>query len=319
MPRRRAHVCLTADDAACSSASTSKRPRRRKSGASRRRAAASACMLGAGRRGGRRAADGTVRFGTRPAAARAALRVHRARERGSAPPASACAAPARVGARVVACDRAGASACGRGGRAAATATTTPPPSRRTASRRAAPRRSRGWRRRAASRSWRRADAASTWRCGAGDGAAGVARATCRTTSSSSPSPLVADARWLPGTPQTLVVGTGFVKERLRGEVRLYDVRAQRRPVLRTHAPAGEEAVSAVACTADGLHVVAGSVSGTLVRLDVRGGMPRRGGTRAPPGRFARWRRRAAPSRASASTGCSACTAPPTARCASAST
>ena len=83
---------------------------------------------------------------------------------------------------------------------------------------------------------------------------------------------VADARWLPGTPQTLVVGTGFVKERLRGEVRLYDVRAQRRPVLRTHAPAGEEAVSAVACTADGLHVVAGSVSGTLVRLDVRGGM-----------------------------------------------
>ena len=40
---------------------------------------------------------------------------------------------------------------------------------------------------------------------------------------------VADARWLPGTPQTLVVGTGFVKERLRGEVRLYDVRAQRRP------------------------------------------------------------------------------------------
>ena len=27
-----------------------------------------------------------------------------------------------------------------------------------------------------------------------------------------------------------------------------------------------------ACTADGLHVVAGSVSGTLVRLDVRGGM-----------------------------------------------
>ena len=31
-------------------------------------------------------------------------------------------------------------------------------------------------------------------------------------------------------------------------------------------------MSAVACTADGLHVVAGSVSGTLVRLDVRGGM-----------------------------------------------
>ena len=129
---------------------------------------------------------------------------------------------------------------------------------------------------------------------------------------------VADARWLPGTPQTLVVGTGFVKERLRGEVRLYDVRAaaagapdaraggrgpaRRRRVHRRRPPRRRRLGS-----------------GTLVRLDVRGGMRAAGRTRAPPDRSARWRRRAAPSRASASTGCSACTAPPTARCASAST
>ena len=92
------------------------------------------------------------------------------------------------------------------------------------------------------RSWRRAAAASTWRCGAWRrGSRRGARATCRTTSSSVVPVAVADARWLPGTPQTLVVGTGFVEERLRGEVRLYDVRAQRHPHAPTHAPAGEEA------------------------------------------------------------------------------
>ena len=38
------------------------------------------------------------------------------------------------------------------------------------------------------------------------------------------------ARFVPQLPNALAVGTGFVSQRLRGEVRLYDVAAGRRPV-----------------------------------------------------------------------------------------
>ncbi|EOD41917.1 hypothetical protein EMIHUDRAFT_194512 [Emiliania huxleyi CCMP1516] len=67
----------------------------------------------------------------------------------------------------------------------------------------------------------------------------------------------------------LATGHGFVASRLRGEVRLYDTSAQRKPVARVVAPLGEEAISAVAVSADGRHVFAGSVSGHLARLDAR--------------------------------------------------
>ena len=46
-------------------------------------------------------------------------------------------------------------------------------------------------------------------------------------------------------------------------MRLYDTSAQRKPVARVVAPLGEEAISAVAVSADGRHVFAGSVSGQL--------------------------------------------------------
>ena len=52
-------------------------------------------------------------------------------------------------------------------------------------------------------------------------------------------------------------------------MRLYDTSAQRKPVARVIAPLGEEAISAVAVSADGRHVFAGSVSGHLARLDAR--------------------------------------------------
>lgn len=74
------------------------------------------------------------------------------------------------------------------------------------------------------------------------------------------------------SPKLLATGHGFVQQRLRGEVRLYDVAAQRRPVCRSIAPLGEEAVSAVVASADGRHIFAGSVSGSLARLDARMGL-----------------------------------------------
>ena len=74
---------------------------------------------------------------------------------------------------------------------------------------------------------------------------------------------------VPTQPSWLCMGTGHVQQRLRGEVRLYDVAAKRRPVARTIAPLGEEAMRAVACTPDGRYVLAGSISGLICRLDVR--------------------------------------------------
>jgi len=80
---------------------------------------------------------------------------------------------------------------------------------------------------------------------------------------------VSAVKFLPQQKKRLVVTTGFVDQRLRGEVRLYDVSAQRRPVARAIAPLGDEALSAVECSLDGNSVFAGSVSGTIARLDVR--------------------------------------------------
>lgn len=70
-------------------------------------------------------------------------------------------------------------------------------------------------------------------------------------------------------PQQLVASTGFVDQRLRGEVRLYDASAQRRPVMRKIAPLGEEALTAITCACDGMTVLAGSCSGSMARLDLR--------------------------------------------------
>jgi len=78
--------------------------------------------------------------------------------------------------------------------------------------------------------------------------------------------------WMPDRPQAFVTGHGFVEQRLRGEVRLYDAAAARRPQLRSIAPLGEEAVTSVAVSSDGLSVYAGSVTGCLVRLDMRKGL-----------------------------------------------
>ena len=78
-----------------------------------------------------------------------------------------------------------------------------------------------------------------------------------------------DARFVPQLPNALVAATGFVQFRLRGEVRLYDVLAGRRPQARNMAQMGEEAISALGCTPDGRYVIAGSVSGGLCRLDLR--------------------------------------------------
>lgn len=80
---------------------------------------------------------------------------------------------------------------------------------------------------------------------------------------------VSGARWLPGQPTVLAVSTGYVQSRLLGEVRLYDVAAGRRPTARRKGALGEEAVRSIACTPDGRYVLAGSGSGSMVRLDLR--------------------------------------------------
>ena len=81
---------------------------------------------------------------------------------------------------------------------------------------------------------------------------------------------------IPSEPnhQRIAMATGYVQSRLRGEVRLYDVAAQRKPVLRSFAPLGEEALRSVACTHDGRYVIAGSTTGTICRLDLRMGLKR---------------------------------------------
>ena len=80
---------------------------------------------------------------------------------------------------------------------------------------------------------------------------------------------VSGLRFVPDAPAQIVASTGFVQFRLRGEVRLYDVKAQRRPTTRSIAPLGEEAIQSIACSPDGRYVIAGSGSGGLARLDMR--------------------------------------------------
>lgn len=75
--------------------------------------------------------------------------------------------------------------------------------------------------------------------------------------------------FLTDKPQQFVASTGFVDQRLQGEVRLYDASAQRRPVMRKIAPLGEEALTALTCAPDGRTVLAGSCSGSMARLDLR--------------------------------------------------
>jgi len=77
------------------------------------------------------------------------------------------------------------------------------------------------------------------------------------------------AQFLPDKVNTLVTCTGYVQSRLRGEVRLYDVSAKRRPLLRSLAPVGDEALRCITCTPDGRYVLAGSGSGHMAKLDLR--------------------------------------------------
>lgn len=88
---------------------------------------------------------------------------------------------------------------------------------------------------------------------------------------------------MPTQPDVLAMATGYVQSRLRGEVRLYDASAQRRPVMRRVAPLGDEALRAVAATPDGRYVLAGSTSGSMCRLDVRMGLKPLGSYRGASG------------------------------------
>jgi ribosome biogenesis protein NSA1 len=73
-------------------------------------------------------------------------------------------------------------------------------------------------------------------------------------------------------PQCIVSVSGLYEQRLRGEVRVYDVRAQhRRPATRVIAPMGELALSALALSADGHSAFVGTVTGELGHLDMRKG------------------------------------------------
>ena len=81
-----------------------------------------------------------------------------------------------------------------------------------------------------------------------------------------------DVRFAESEPSLIVATTGYVDQRLRGEVRLYDVRARRRPMLRAIAPLGDEALSSLALSTDGKDAFIGSVTGGMCRLDARKGL-----------------------------------------------
>ncbi|CAI8048464.1 WD repeat-containing protein 74 [Geodia barretti] len=66
-----------------------------------------------------------------------------------------------------------------------------------------------------------------------------------------------------GPQSILVTGTGY------GEVRMYDTRAQKRPLLRTEY--GGEPITALTMSPDGRYCVAGNSVGELVRFDLRAG------------------------------------------------
>ncbi|KAJ1640228.1 hypothetical protein T492DRAFT_1138956 [Pavlovales sp. CCMP2436] len=78
-----------------------------------------------------------------------------------------------------------------------------------------------------------------------------------------------DLAFSPGTPHTLVTVSGLVEQRLRAEVRVYDVRVGRRPTMRSIAPLGDIALSALALTVDGQCALVGTAKGELGLLDLR--------------------------------------------------
>ena len=90
--------------------------------------------------------------------------------------------------------------------------------------------------------------------------------------------------------------TGYVESRLRGEVRLYDIRSgQRRPTQRAIAPmmggglsaaaatGCEEAMRSVCITPDGRYAIVGSNGGQMARLDMRMGLKRLSGYKGAAG------------------------------------
>lgn len=79
----------------------------------------------------------------------------------------------------------------------------------------------------------------------------------------------ADLAFSPLGAHTLVTASGFVEQRLCGEVRVYDVRAQRRPVMRAIAPLGDVALTALALSPDGQSAFVGTAKGDLGQLDLR--------------------------------------------------
>ncbi|KAG8459646.1 hypothetical protein KFE25_001002 [Diacronema lutheri] len=79
----------------------------------------------------------------------------------------------------------------------------------------------------------------------------------------------ADLAFAPRGAHVLATASGLVEQRLRGEVRLYDVRAQRRPVMRAIAPLGDVALSALALSPDATCAYIGTAKGGLGQLDLR--------------------------------------------------
>ena len=108
---------------------------------------------------------------------------------------------------------------------------------------------------------------------------------------------VSGLHFAPSEPKVVAMCTGYVQSRLRGEVRLYDVKSgQRRPTMRAIAPmmgncglsaaiatGCEEGLRCVCTTPDGRYVLVGSNGGSMARLDMRMGLKYHGAYKGAAG------------------------------------
>ena len=108
---------------------------------------------------------------------------------------------------------------------------------------------------------------------------------------------VSGLHFAPSDPKIVAMCTGYVQSRLRGEVRLYDVKSgQRRPTMRAIAPmmgngglsaaiatGCEEGLRCVCTTPDGRYVLVGSTGGSMARLDMRMGLKYNGAYKGAAG------------------------------------
>ena len=101
---------------------------------------------------------------------------------------------------------------------------------------------------------------------------------------------VTGLQFVPSSDKQVAMCTGYFESRLRGEVRLYDVKSgQRRPTHRAIAPmmgggptaaaatGCEEAMRSLCVTPDARYVIVGSVGGQMARLDMRMNLKRLSG------------------------------------------